>query len=434
MATYAQPRRLRSTELGLLLFPTALLLIGLAAVTLGQGRELALSNLGSGVLFAGLLLTTHTWMTWRYPHGDQLLLPIAASLSAIGQVMVTRLMPQLAVRQSIWVGIACGAMVATLVFLPSIAWLRRYRYIWAGCGLLLVMSTLVLGVDPNGSGARLWLSFGGLLFQPSEILKILLVTFFASYLDEYRELLAFGGPRIGPLTLPPLPYLAPLLLMLLLSLLLLLWQRDLGAALLFYSIFLAMLYVASGRGSYVLIGVGLFVGGAALMYQVFSHVKIRVDTWLDPWATANTTGYQLVQALTSLASGGLFGAGLTYGYPSYVPAVHTDFIIVAIGEELGLAGALGVVALYMLLVYRGFKTALDCSDSFAQLLAAGLTSVVAVQSLVILGGTLKLMPLTGVTLPLLSYGGSSVLANFVIIGLLLAISAEARRPTYARRP
>ncbi|MBA2448858.1 MAG: FtsW/RodA/SpoVE family cell cycle protein [Chloroflexi bacterium] len=431
MLTETLARRWRGTELGLLLFPTALLVVGLALLTLANRQELVWRSFTAGFAFAAFLLATHAWLTHRYPYGDELLLPIAASLCALGQLMVTRLEPDLAIRQSLWVGLGFLAMGATLVLLPSIAWLRRYRYIWAALGLLLVMSTLVFGVDPNGSGARLWLGFGPVLFQPSEILKVLLVVFFASYLDEHRELLAYGGPRLGPIRLPPLPYLAPLLLMLLLSLLLLLWQRDLGAALLFYGIFLAMLYVASGRGLYVLVGILLFAAGATLMYQLFAHVRVRVDTWLDPWATATTTGFQLVQALTALAAGGLFGAGLTFGYPDMVPAIHTDFIIAAIGEELGLAGSLGVVALYMLLVYRGFKIAVDCRDAFAGFLAAGLTSVVGIQSLVILGGTLKLMPLTGVTLPLLSYGGSSILANFIILGLLLAISAEARRPRYA---
>ena len=423
--------RWRGTELGLLLFPTALLLIGIATLTLARGGELAPRSFTAGFAFAVFLLIAHGWLTARYRAGDQLVLPIAATLCAIGQVMITRLEPELAVRQSLWVGLGFAAMVTTLLLLPSVDWLRRYRYIWAGLGLALVLSTFVLGVDPNGSGARLWLGFGGVLFQPSEILKILLVIFFASYLDDHRELLAFAGPRIGSFRVPPLPYLAPLGAMFLLSVLVLLLQRDLGAALLFFGVFLAMLYVASGRALYVVVGLSLFVAGALLMYEVFGHVQVRVDTWLDPWATANTTGYQLVQALTALAAGGLFGAGLSFGFPEYVPAVHTDFIIAAIGEELGLAGALAVVALYMLLVYRGFKIALESRDTFAALLAAGLTTVVGVQSLVILGGTLKLMPLTGVTLPLLSYGGSSILANFIIIGLLLAISAQGKDPRHA---
>ena len=421
----------RGVELGLLIFPVAVLAVGLATVVLVGGAQLALPQFGAAIAFAAFLLLAHAWLSMRHRGGDELLLPIAAVICAIGQLMVSRLLPELAFRQSIWVGLGFAAMVGTLLVLPGVSWLRRYRYIWAGLGLALVLSTFAFGVDPNGSGARLWLGFGGVYFQPSEILKVLLVVFFASYLDDHRELLAFAGVRLGPITLPPLPYLAPLLAMFLLSVLVLLLQRDLGAALLFFSIFLAMLYVASGRAIYIVVGIALFVAGAMLMYRLFGHVQIRVDTWLDPWATADTTGYQLVQALTALAAGGLFGSGLGFGYPEYVPAVHTDFIIAAIGEELGLAGTLAVIALYMLLVYRGFKVALDCRDAFAALLAAGLTSVIGIQALVILGGTLKLMPLTGVTLPLLSYGGSSILANFIILGLLLAISAEAGRPIRA---
>jgi cell division protein FtsW (lipid II flippase) len=283
---------------------------------------------------------------------------------------------------------------------------------------------MVLGVDPNGSGARLWIGFGGLYFQPSELLKILLVIFFAAYLDEYRELLAHAAWRVGPLHLPPLPYLAPLLIMFGVSQAVLFWQRDLGAALLFFGIFLSMLYVASGRLSYVLMGALLFVVGSAFSFTLFSHVQLRVSIWLDPWAQRDAGGYQLVQALYALGGGGVFGSGLGFGYPDYIPAVQTDFIIAAIGEELGLAGSLATVALYMLFLVRGLRAALASVDPFNALLAAGLTSVVAIQALVILGGTLRLMPLTGVTLPLVSYGGSSILANFILLGLLLRISAE----------
>lgn len=419
----ARPRWL---ELGLLPFPVLLLALGLTTVRLIEGtppgpREWAVvAGLGGG------LAILHLWLTLRHPRADQVLLPLAAMLSALSIVMVGRLVPELAVRQAMWVGIGLVAALATLTVLPGVAWLRRYRYTWAALGVLLVLSTFVFGVDPNASGARLWLGLGGIYFQPSEILKILLVVFFAAYLDDYRELLALSGLRVGPLVLPPLPYLAPLLLMLALALGVVVLQRDLGAALLLFGVFLAMLFIASGRAVYVVGGLTLFGAGAALFYRLFQVVQLRVEVWLDPWATASTTGYQIVQALTALAAGGLLGAGLGYGYPEYVPAVHTDFMIAAIGEELGLAGTLAVVALYVLLVHRGFLVALSTRDMFASLLGAGLTTVVAVQSLVILGGTLRLMPLTGVTLPLLSYGGSSVLANFVLLGLLLAVSGEAR--------
>lgn len=420
----ARPRWL---ELALLVFPVLFLATGLTTIALARGE---IPDDGDQLIVAALataLFVAHVWLALRHPHADQVILPTAAMLASLSMVMVARLEPSLATRQAVWVGIGSLAMLVTLTVLPSIGWLRQYRYTWAALGLLLVLSTFIFGVDPNGSGARLWLGFGGVYFQPSEILKVLLVIFFAAYLDDYRELLALSTVRLGPLRLPPLPYLAPLLLMLAVALGTIVLQRDLGAALLLFGLFLSMLFVASGRSSYVVAGLALFVVGATLLYRLFSVVKIRVETWADPWATASTTGYQLVQGLTALAAGGLFGSGLTYGYPEYVPAVHTDFMIAAIGEEMGLAGTLAVVALYVLLVHRGLRVAMLTRDTFAALVAAGLTSVVAIQALVILGGTLKLIPLTGVTLPLLSYGGSSILANFVLLGLLLAVSGEPQR-------
>ena len=420
----ARPRWL---ELALLSFPVLFLATGLTTIALARGETPGDQDQMIVAALASTLFVAHVWLVIRHPHADQVILPTAAMLAALSMVMVARLEPDLATRQAIWVGIGSLAMLGTLTVLPSIGWLRQYRYTWAALGLLLVLSTFVFGVDPNGSGARLWLGFGGVYFQPSEILKVLLVIFFAAYLDDYRELLALSNVRLGPFRLPPLPYLTPLLLMLAVALGTIVLQRDLGAALLLFGLFLSMLYVASGRSSYVVAGLALFVVGADLLYRLFSVVKVRVETWADPWATASTTGYQLVQGLTALAAGGLFGAGLTYGYPEYVPAVHTDFMIAAIGEEMGLAGTLAVVALYVLLVHRGLRVAMLTRDTFAALVAAGLTSVVAIQALVILGGTLKLIPLTGVTLPLLSYGGSSILANFVLLGLLLAVSGEPRR-------
>ncbi|MGE3910611.1 MAG: FtsW/RodA/SpoVE family cell cycle protein [Chloroflexota bacterium] len=424
----ARPRWL---ELALLAFPVLLLATGLTTIALAGGNEPTQVDRGLVGAMAVALLVAHLWLTVRYPRADQVLLPTAAMVAALSIIMVARLQPDLAVRQATWVGIGTVAMLGTLMMLPRVGWLRQYRYTWAALGLLLVLSTFLFGVDPNGSGARLWLGFGGVYFQPSEILKVLLVVFLAAYLDDYRELLTLSRLRLGPLSLPPLPYLTPLLLMLAIALGSVVLQRDLGAALLLYGVFLSMLFVASGRLSYVLGGALTFVAGASILYQLFSVVKVRVDTWLDPWATATTTGYQLVQGLTALAAGGLLGTGLTYGYPGYVPAVHTDFMIAAIGEEMGLAGTLGVIGLYVVLVHRGLRIAMLSRDSFAGLLAAGLTSVLAIQALVILGGTLKLIPLTGVTLPLLSYGGSSVLANFVLLGLLLAVSGEPQRPAHA---
>ena len=419
VAAFAKPK---STYL-LLLFPVALLVIGLVLLALVRRQIVDWQTLTGAVLFAGGLLAAAVWLRWRLPRADPFLLPIAATLAAVGQTMTSRLEPSLGPRQGIWVLIGLGAM--TLVgLLPSIAWLRRYRYTWATLAILLQILTLALGRDPNGSGAALWFVVGPVSVQPMEIVKLLLVVFLAAYLEEYRELLAMAGRRVGRVHLPPLPYLAPILVMIGVALLLFWLQKDLGPALLFSTVLLAMLYVASGRASYVVSGLALLVLGGALANRVFEHVHTRVVTWFDPWSTRDTLGYQLSQALYAFASGGVFGAGLDMGSPRYIPAVHTDFVIAAIGEELGLVGTLAIVSLFVLFVQRGFLIALSARSGFSALLAAGLTSVVALQALIILAGTLELIPLTGITLPFVSYGGSSVVANFVIVGLLLRTAHE----------
>jgi cell division protein FtsW (lipid II flippase) len=424
----------RPTELGLLLFPLALLGLGITLLGLvsraAAGAPPTLPSLRDAwpaLLFAVAVLAIHLLLVWRWPSADQLLLPLTTMLAAIGLLMVGRLEPALYGRQAVWIAVGAVALAGVLTLLPSVDWLARYKYTWAAAGSLLVLTTFVLGVDLNESGMRLWIGAGGVYFQPSELYKVILVIFLAAYLAERRELIALTGWRVGPLRLPPVPYLLPMLVVWLLSLGLVVVQRDLGAALLFFGVFLALLYVATARLDYVAAGLGTFALGAALAYQLFGHVRDRVAVWLDPFADAQGRGYQIVQALYALASGGVLGAGLGYGYPEYIPAVHTDFAIAAIGEELGLLGSLGVVALYLLLVYRGFRVALRAPDAYLQLLAVGLTTVLGLQALVILGGTTRLIPLTGVTLPFISYGGSSLLVNFAIIGLLLRISTERPR-------
>src|SRR5262249_16548214 len=416
--------RLRLSELGLLVFPLAFLALGVVLLALVSGAPAQRGAWGPALVFATAVLAIHFVLVWRWPTADQLLLPVVATLTALGLLMVGRLEPALFWRQAIWVAVGAAALLATLTLLPSVDWLRRYKYTWAAAGCLLVLVTFVLGADINGSGMRLWIGFGGVYFQPSEILKVLLVIFLASYLAEYRELLVLAGPRLGPLRLPPLPYLLPMLVVWLLSLGLVVVQRDLGAAVLFFGIFLALLYVGTERAEYVAAGLAAFAVGAIVCYRLFPHVRDRVAIWLDPWSDAQGHAYQLVQALIALGSGGVLGAGLGYGYPEDIPAVHTHFVIAAIGEELGLLGSFAVVGLYLLLVYRGFRVALRAPDAYLQLLAAGLSTVLGLQALVILGGTTRLIPLTGITLPFISYGGSSLLVNFLIIGLLLRISAE----------
>jgi cell division protein FtsW (lipid II flippase) len=342
--------------------------------------------------------------------------------------MTSRLEPSLGPRQGIWVLAGLAALVG-VTLLASPAQLRRYRYTWATLGVLLLVLTMLFGSDPNGSGARLWIVLGPLNFQPMELVKLLLVVFLAAYLEEYRELLAMAGKRVGPLWLPPMPYLAPMLAMVLAVLAILAVQGDFGPALLLFTVMLVMLYAASGRLSYVILGLVLVLLAGAGAARFVQHVRVRVDNWIDPWSQATGSGYQLVQALYALASGGVIGAGLDAGSPRYIPAVHTDFVIAAVGEELGLVGALAVINLFIVLTLLGLRIAVRARSGFNALLATGITAVLALQALIILAGTLKLIPMTGITLPFVSYGGSSVLANFLLIGLLLSISQEenARR-------
>ncbi|NJN67744.1 MAG: FtsW/RodA/SpoVE family cell cycle protein [Chloroflexaceae bacterium] len=400
------------------------------------------------LLFIGVSLG----LSWRMTGADQVVLPLVALLSGWGLLLTTRLEPSLnalygdiyggvATKQSLWVTIGV-IILAVMIFAPwdsifirlqrssLMDWLDHHRYVWLVLGLILVLATFVFGTDPNNSGVKVWFNFGWFMFQPSELLKIVLVIFMASYLDEHREVVTVGqGYRLGPLTLPPLSYLVPIVAMWGIAMGTIVFQRDLGAALLLFGVFLAMLYVATGKNLYVVAGLVAFAIGAIFLYHYVSVVKLRVAVWLDPWATAQGTGYQIVQAAYAMSAGGVFGTGLGRGVPAIVPAIHTDFAFTAIGEELGLSVTLAVLVTYVLLIFRGFHIALTIPGrfrGFEQLLAVGLTTILAVQTLVIIGGNLRLIPLTGITLPFISYGGSSVLVNFLIVGLLMRISAVGR--------
>jgi peptidoglycan glycosyltransferase len=277
------------------------------------------------------------------------------------------------------------------------------------------------------NGARLWVSAGPLNFQPGEAAKVLLVVFLAAYLVEKRELLSIGTWRVGPVSLPDPKHLGPLLLAWGFSILVMVQEKDLGSSLLFFAVFLAMIYMATGRAGYLAVGAAMFAAGAAFAYGAFSHVQDRVTTWLDPWPTSEGRGFQLVQALFAFGSGGFAGTGLGLGSPGKIPNAPTDFVFAAVGEELGLLGTTAVLALYVLLVGVGFRISLAAEQPFLKLLAAGLTTILGVQTFIILGGVTRLIPLTGITLPFVSYGGSSLLANFVILALLLRVSDEVAR-------
>lgn len=424
-------RHVRAREYGLLLAVAAILAIGgwLLVVNLPRlGAQQTVRQLATlvAIFFAGSL-----FLSWRLPTADQLLLPVVALLSAVGLLSIRRLetttqFAGYAERQIIWLAIGIVVLIATILLVPHLDSLRRYKYTAAAVGFLLIIGTIKFGVDITGGPYRRWFGFHGVYFQPVEILKILVVIFFAAYLDEKREVLAQAEFRLGRLRLPPLQYLGPLFLTWLLSLLLLTFQNDLGSALLFFGIFLSMLYVASERRSYLWIGLSVFVVGVVLAFRLFPHVRQRADIWLNPWRYAHDQAFQVVQGLIALANGGVIGSGLGQGHPGYVPVANTDFIFTSIGEELGLVGGLAVLALFLVLAFRGLRIATLARDPFEGLLAVGLTSTLAIQAIVIIGGNLRLMPLTGVTLPFMSYGGSSLLANFVIVGLLLRISAHER--------
>jgi cell division protein FtsW (lipid II flippase) len=426
----------RTLELELLITACLLLLAGLGVLVLGADGIVRWMDLAIAGAFVGLFLAISLALAVRGWGEDQVLLPLAALLAGVGLIMTRRLEPDLAARygdfyggvalkQVVWV--LGGALVLGAVsFVPwRLSWLKHYRYSWLLLGLLLVLVTALFGVERNG--ARLWLNLGVFQFQPVELLKILLVIYLATYLDERRHLIGANYYLKG-VRLPPLPYLVPIVLMWGLTIGLIIVQKDLGAALLFFTIFLAMLYVLSGRSSYIVMGLLAFALGAAALYPVFGHVRVRVDAWRDPWADPLGKGYQMVQALYALASGGWGGAGLGGGDPTMVPESHTDFMFTSIGEELGFVGALALLLIYVLFALRGYQIAQRARDGFQQLLAAGLTTAIVAQALIITAGTTNLIPLTGITLPFVSYGGSSTLVNFAMVGMLLRVSAKNKSP------
>jgi cell division protein FtsW (lipid II flippase) len=330
--------------------------------------------------------------------------------------------------QLTWFAIAVVLFIAVLVLVRDHRRLQRYTYTFGLIGIVLLVLPLAPVIGTTVNGATLWVRMFGLSFQPGELAKILLTIFFAGYLVVKRDSLALVRSKFLGLGFPRPKDLGPLLIAWLISLAVLVFENDLGTSMLFFGLFVSMLYIATQRRSWLVLGGGLFVIGAVLSYMFFGHVRLRVQIWLDPWAYAQDSGYQIVQSLFGFANGGLLGAGLGQGFPNLVPFANTDFIVAALGEEIGLTGLIAMLLLYGILIERGLRTAISVRDSFGKLLAAGLSITLALQLFVIIGGVTKLIPLTGLTTPFLSYGGSSLIANFIIIGLLLRISDRARRP------
>jgi len=371
----------------------------------------------------GLMVIGHLLLHRYKPHRDPYIFPLFAFLTGWGLILIDRLAANFLGRQVIWLTLATAVFLAISILPHNLRWLRRYRYTWLTLGLLLLAATLIFGVNPSGYGAALWLPvpfFGQVYFQPSELLKLLLIVFLASYFEEREELLRVST-RKG--ILGSLPYLAPLLLMWGFCIILLIWQRDLGAATIFFVVFLTLLYLATSERRYVILGIGLMTIASIFAYFAFQDlVALRIDAWWNPWPDANDRAFQIVQSLYALASGHVFGQGVGQGSPTYIPVVHSDFVFAAIAEEWGLIGGMGVIICFLLLTFRGLKLAILAQRPFYRYLAAGITILFTAQTLLIMGGVTKLLPLTGVTLPFVSYGGSSLLISSVMLGLLMFIS------------
>ena len=448
-------KRYRWQELGLFIIPFMILLLEMIQLLLArslrtgvvQTSSLTVKNLPTieGLIpvlgLIAVLLGINLLLSFTFPKADQVLLPLVGLLSGIGVLMATRLGPNLlphpdpalGSRQLLWVILGLVAFLVPLFGLRNMNWLRRYKYTWALLGIILVGITLAHSLRANlDSPTHDQLNIGPLNLQPSELLKIFLVIFFAAYLSENIDIVSGGNLRLGPLRLPPFRQLGPIALMLGLALLLFLGIRELGLALLIYGIFLVMIYLGSGKMSYVIGSLLIFFVLGFIGYALFSYVRSRfavvgidVTTWTaksEDLYQKTGGGFQIVQGLIALANGGIIGTGIGLGHPTFVPVVQSDMIFTALGEELGLAGLFAIIGIYLLIIYRGYRIAVQARDSFNQLLAAGLTSIFAIQTLIIAAGNMKFLPLTGIPLPFLSYGGSSILANYIIIGILLRIS------------
>lgn len=413
----------RTTELLLLIaaaFPVTLLY---AMYVVTTGAALSFQTLAVPLGLFAAFAAAHIGVRIFAPGADPAILPVVFTLSGIGITFVTRLQPDASLGQMVFLFLGVALMVGTLAVVKNLEVVKRYKYVLGIAGIILLVLPMFIGTEIYGS--KLWIKIGGFQFQPGEFAKVLIVLFLAGYLAENRELLSISNRTVLGIKFPRLRLLYPLFIVWGVCLLVVAFERDLGSALLFYTIFLIMLYVATGRVSYVIIGLALLAVGAFGMYQIMSHVQVRVAIWLDPFSDAQNLGYQIVQSLFSLADGGLAGVGIGKGMADIIPVVASDMIFAAIGEEMGLLGGSAVLLLFMLFAVRGLTTAARAKSDLAAFSAAGLTAAISFQAFTIVGGVTKLIPLTGVTLPFMSQGGSSLLASFVIVALLLRAGDEA---------
>ena len=426
------PKTRRNTELVLLVVAVAIVLVAYANVGFAVNDSLPVDFYTLGGGFAVVAFVLHLVLRWKASYADPVLLPIVTLLNGLGLVMIHRIdlapgSPNAAPKQLMWTAVAAAAAVALIFVVPDHRRLRRYTFIFGLAGFILLLTPLLPGIGRNINGSRVWIGLGGFSFQPSEIAKILITIFFASYLVQTRDALSLVGRRVLGLPLPRARDMGPILIAWIASLGVLVFESDLGTSLLFFGLFVGMLYVATERRSWIIIGLGLFLVGTYVAYLLFAHFQERVSLWLDPFQTGLSD--QIAKGLMGMAAGGLFGTGLGQGHPELTYFANSDFIIPSFGEELGLVGLFAILVLYGLIVERGLRAAIASRDGFGKLLATGLAFSIALQVFVVVGGVTRVIPLTGLTTPFLSAGGSSLLANWVIVALLLRISDHARRPT-----
>lgn len=427
----------RTRELGLLVCSALLLLLMLFGLELSQGRTLTSEMLMLVGGFIGVYAIAHLTICLTAPHADQVLLPVVATLNAIGLVTIYRLdlaerdgYGALADRQVLWSFAGIVLLVLTLVIVRDHRTLSRYSYILGLLGLFFLALPLVWPQPAEFADARIWIWIGPFSIQPGEFSKILLLIFFAQLLAQKRALFTVAGKRFAGLVFPRLRDLAPIMVVWAIAILIMAISNDFGPALLLFATVLSMVYYATGRTSWLLIGVGLVAVGGFTVYQISGKIQERVNNFIDPLANYDSTGYQPSQALFGLSWGGVTGTGLGHGHPELVPVAHSDYILAAIGEELGFAGLAAVLCLFLIFVNRGFRAAMQARDSYGKLLAAGLSTTIIIQIFVVTGGISALLPMTGLTTPFMSAGGSAIMANYVLLGLLLRISNSANRPTH----
>ena len=413
----------RNQELLLLIAAAPVVLVLFAMSVMNAGQALSLETLAIPLGLAAAFLAAHVATRKFAPNADPVLLPITFLLTGIGITFVLRLAPKLATNQLMLLFAGIVLMIVTLVVVRDVEVFARYKYVIGLAGIILMLLPALVGVEHLGS--KIWLSIGGFSIQPGEFAKLLIVIFLACYLSDNRELLTVGQGRFN---LPSPATMLPMLIVWALAMLVMLFERDLGSAILIFGIFVVMLYATTGRKSYVLVSVALIAIGGVLAYFTMSHVRVRFQTWIDPFAYAQTGGFQLVQAIYSMADGGLFGSGIGRGFPTLIPIVESDFIFAAIAEEMGLLGAAGILIAYFLFAVRGFVTSVRAKSDMISLLGVGLTTAIVLQAFVIVGGVTRVIPLTGLTLPFMSQGGSSLLASFIIVGLLLRAGDQGVAP------